>query len=103
MLPKCLWDRALEIAHEGHPGISVMKRRLRSKVWWPGLDKQVEDFVKKCKGCTLAGVPSVPEPLKSTKLPSEPMQHIAVDFLGPLPSGHYLFVVVDYYSSLLRS
>ncbi|XP_055307067.1 uncharacterized protein K02A2.6-like [Sitodiplosis mosellana] len=98
VLPACLWNRALELAHEGHPGISVMKRRLRSKVWWPGLDKQVEDYVKKCKGCTLVSAASVPEPLKSTKLPSEPWQHIAIDFLGPLPSGHYLFVVVDYYS-----
>lgn len=98
VLPVCFWDRALELAHEGHPGITVMKKRLRTKVWWPGMDQQTEEFVKKCKGCTLVGAPSVPEPLKSTELPSEPWQHIAIDFLGPLPSGHYLLVVIDYYS-----
>lgn len=98
VLPTNLRLRALELAHEGHPGISVMKRRLRAKVWWPKLDQQVEAFVKKCKGCTLVGAPSVPEPLKSTQLPSDPWQHVAIDYLGPLPSGHYLFVVIDYYS-----
>lgn len=42
--------------------------------------------------------PNAPEPLQRTKLPSAPWEHLAIDFLGPLPSGHYVFVVVDYYS-----
>ena len=33
-----------------------------------------------------------------TEFPSAPWQHLAADLLGPLPSGDYLFVVVDYYS-----
>lgn len=98
VLPASLFERALELAHEGHPGMSVMKKRLRAKVWWPKLEQYVESFVKKCKGCTLVSAPSVPEPLKTTKLPSEPWQHVAIDFCGPLPSGHNLFIVVDYYS-----
>jgi hypothetical protein len=39
-----------------------------------------------------------PEPLHRTELPSQPWQDLAVDFLGPLPSGDSLFVLVDYYS-----
>lgn len=33
-----------------------------------------------------------------TEFPSAPWQHLAADLLGPLPSGDYIFVVVDYYS-----
>lgn len=100
--PECLHEKMLQLAHEGHPGITVMKRRLRAKVWWPKMDQHIEHFVKKCKGCTLVGAPSAPEPIKRTELPSSPWQHIAIDFCGPLPSSHHLFVIVDYYSRFVE-
>lgn len=46
----------------------------------------------------LVAAPAVPEPMKRRELPSGPWQHLAIDFLGPLPSGYSLFVVVAYYS-----
>ncbi|PFX13011.1 Uncharacterized protein K02A2.6 [Stylophora pistillata] len=39
-----------------------------------------------------------PEPLRSTTLPEGPLQDLAVDLLGPLPSGYSILVVVDCYS-----
>ena len=45
-------DHVLELAHEGgHPGIMAIKQRLRSKVWWPGIDKAAEKICKTCRGC----------------------------------------------------
>lgn len=102
VIPASLVDRTLELAHEGHPGMSVMKKRLRTKVWWPKMDTDIDSYVKKCKGCMLVSAPSAPEPMSRHKLPSEPWQHIAIDFCGPLPSGHNLFVIVDYYSRFLE-
>ncbi|XP_052809259.1 uncharacterized protein LOC128237717 [Mya arenaria] len=32
------------------------------------------------------------------ELPSQPWEHLSADFLGPLPSGENLLVIVDYYS-----
>lgn len=98
VIPEQLRSRLLEIAHESHPGMVVMKRRLRQKVWWPQMDKQVESFVKKCKNCTLVSTPNPPEPLIRTKLPVEAWADLAIDFAGPLPSGHNLLVIVDYFS-----
>lgn len=98
VLPQALREQSLQLAHEGHPGMTVMKRRLRAKVWWPKMDVQVEQFVKKCRGCLLVSTPSAPEPLRRTELPVAPWEHLAIDFMGPLPSGHNLLVVVDYYS-----
>ena len=44
IIPLSLQDRVLELAHEGHPEIVAMKRRLHTKVWWPNCDKDAEKF-----------------------------------------------------------
>lgn len=98
VIPLELRKQVLEAAHEGHPGIVAMKGRLRTKVWWPRIDKDAETMVKSCKGCTLVSGPNPPVPMKRRMLPSQAWIDIAADFLGPLPSGDYLFVVIDYYS-----
>lgn len=98
VIPESLQQKTLEIAHESHPGIVVMKRRLRQKVWWPLMDKQVEAYVRKCKPCTLVSALDPPEPMNRTRMPEKPWNDIAADFAGPLPSGHNLLVLVDYFS-----
>ena len=81
-----LREQVLELGHKGHPGIVVMRQRLHSKVWWPNMDRDVEQWCKRCYRCQLVSKPERPEPIVRT------------DFMGPLPSGHNLFAVVDYYS-----
>jgi hypothetical protein len=98
VIPKKLRARVLSLAHEGHLGIVGTKQNLRTKVWWPGMERAAEKFCKSCHGCQLTSQPNPPEPIKSSKLPSGPWEDIALDFLGPLPSGHSVLVVIDYYS-----
>ncbi|XP_055604267.1 uncharacterized protein K02A2.6-like [Uranotaenia lowii] len=66
------------------------------------MDQQVEKFVKQCKGCTLVAAPSVPEAMIRKELPTQPWVDVAADFLGPLPDGQYLLVVIDYYSRFME-
>lgn len=98
IVPKSLRDRFLQLAHEGHLGEAMMKRRLRSRCWFPKIDNQVEKFVKACRECLLVSAPVPPEPLSRRKLPSNAFVDVAIDFLGPLPSGEFLLVIVDYFS-----
>ncbi|XP_058817493.1 uncharacterized protein K02A2.6-like [Topomyia yanbarensis] len=98
IIPESLRERVIQIAHEAHPGIEAMKRRLRQKVWWPSMDKQVSIAVKSCKSCVLVSSLGAPEPLLRTKMPEKAWTDIAIDFMGPLPSGHSLLVIVDYFS-----
>ena len=51
-----------------------------------------------CYGCQMVtkNVPS--PPLKSIPLLNQPWEEVAVDLMGPLPSGEHLLVLVDYYS-----
>ncbi|CAG2247242.1 unnamed protein product [Mytilus edulis] len=102
IIPTELRNQILKLGHEGHPGIVLMKQRLRSKVWWPNMDKSIEEYCKSCYGCQLVANPEKPEPMIRTSLPSKPWEQISADFLGPLPSGEYLFTVVDYYSRWLE-
>lgn len=98
LIPKKPRERVVELAHEGHQDLMKTKQRLRNKVWWAGIDKQVEDKCKTCHDCQLVGLPTPPMPLRHTEFPSQPWQDLAADLMGPLPSGDYVFLVVDYHS-----
>ena len=98
VIPQKLRKAVIDAAHEGHPGIVAMKGRLRTKVWWLRIDKDVEDLIKGCRGCTLVSLPNPPAPMKRRELPKAPWLDVAIDLLGPLPTGEYSFVIVDYYS-----
>lgn len=98
MIPSSLRTRVLAIAHEGHPGETVMKRRVRSKVWWPLIDRDVEKYVKNCRDCLLVSKPTPPAPMSRRVFPQGPWQCLAMDLLGPLPNHDFIFVVIDYYS-----
>lgn len=98
VIPSKLRPRVLSLAHEGHLGIVMTKQNLRTRVWWPGMEKDAEKFCKTCHGCQLVSKSNPPEPIENTELPERPWEHLAIDFLGPMPSGHSILVVIDYYS-----
>ena len=98
VIPESLREQVARLAHKGHQGMVKTKQRLRTKVWWPRMDSDVEKVCKSCYGCQLVSKPSVPEPMKRTELPTQPWQHTAGDLLGPMPGGEYIFAIVDYYS-----
>ncbi|KAK2559429.1 Uncharacterized protein P5673_018062 [Acropora cervicornis] len=98
VIPEKLRQRVLRLAHEGHQGIVKMKERLRSKVWWPGVDKEAERKCRECYGCQLVTKETIIPPVKTTRLPERPWQDLALDLLGPLPTGEHLLVLVDYFS-----
>lgn len=102
VMPQVLREHTLNLAHIGHLDMTVMKRRLRSKVWWPNIDAEAEKIVKRCRGCMLVAAPNAPEPLRRKELPLAAWKHVALDYLGPLPSGHNLLVVVDYFSRFIE-
>ena len=88
----------VELAHEGHQGTVKCKQLLRSKIWFPHLDKMVEDRISRCLGCQATTYTPRRDPLQPSILPDRPWQVIDMDFWGPLPSGEYILVMIDEYS-----
>ncbi|CAB3977432.1 Transposon Ty3-I Gag-Pol poly [Paramuricea clavata] len=84
VLPQSLQQQAIELAQAGHQGIVKTKRLLREKVWFPSIDRMVQERIKNCIPCQAAT--------------QAPWNEIAIDFDGPFPSGETLLVVIDEFS-----
>ncbi|XP_039298111.1 uncharacterized protein K02A2.6-like [Nilaparvata lugens] len=78
-----------------------MKGKTRFQVWWPGLDKDLEEHVKHCTACQENRNRDVEMPLFSWTLPTEVWSRIHIDFAGPF-LGKMWLVVVDARSKWLE-
>lgn len=103
VVPRMLRAKALVIAHMGHPGSTKMKSVLKERVWWPGISRQVDDWVQSCRPCTITGKRNKPVPMARAVLPDAPWQNLAIDFNGPYAryGGVMILVMVDAYSRYL--
>ena len=101
-MPKVLRDKVVRLAHEGHQGVVKTKYQLRSMVWWPGMDKDVENLCKVCHGGQVSLSCDPPDPVSLGLPPSAPWQDCSADLLGPLTTGESTLVLFDYYSRSLE-
>ena len=98
VLSQALQQRAIDIAHETHLGLTKTKALIREKIWFPNIDAMVKTTLDRCLTCQALGRPGPPAPITPTTMSDGPWQTVHVDFYGPLPTGEYLLVVVDRYS-----
>lgn len=102
IIPKVLQARVIDLGHTGHPGMVAMKVRMRSKVWFPNMDKMIEQNVKSCLGCLMTSSQDPPDPLSIRPMPDAPWLDIAIDFKDALPNGNSLLVAIDYFSRFVQ-
>ena len=91
----------LQELHEGHLGMTKMKLLARMYVWWPGIDRDIEDSVRTCSQCQAnQSLPPV-APLHLWGWPMRPWTRLHIDYAGPL-YGHMFLVVIDAHSKWIE-
>ena len=83
----------LKQLHEGHSGICHMKSLARMYMWWPGMDKQSEEFVKNCEECQVnQSNPATVRPT-SWSWPRKLWSRLHLDYAGPIENKTFLILV----------
>ena len=86
----------VELGHSGHMGINATKRLLRTRLWFPGMDRMVENKVESCLPCQASTDSKQRDPLKPNRAPKEPWYRLACDHWGPNPlDGKHIIVLID--------
>ncbi|MGL5708694.1 MAG: RNase H-like domain-containing protein, partial [Aeromonas sp.] len=97
VVPASLRPIVVQQFHAGHPGGGRMKSIARSYVYWPGIDRDIENMVQRCSRCQQAAK----NPPRQTPVPWPPTQHpwtrLHIDFAGPINGVTYM-VLVDAFS-----
>lgn len=100
VIPVALRERMLRELHSTHLGIVKMKCNARSRMWWPGIDEDIERCIGACDVCASvrpAPPRAAPAPWPS---PAAPWERIHIDYLS-IRQQTYL-VVIDAYSKWLE-
>ena len=91
-LPSIYWSPAI-ITHAGHLGVTKTKALLRSKVFFPNIDKITTPILGLCTPC-------------KSVTPSwtwwQTLHSINLDFLGPFSNGQYLYLMIDQHTKIFR-
>ena len=91
----------LKDLHAEHLGMVKRKQLARKYLWWPGLDKEIEETVKLCHCCQEAAkAPPAPNHA-SWSWPGGRWKRLHLGFAGPYLSKMYL-VIVDAYSKFVE-
>ena len=70
-----------------------MKVVARGFVWWPLIDKEIEQLAKSRDACLSVRHSPPHSPLHPWSWPTRPWQRVHIDFAGPLFGKTYLLLV----------
>ena len=100
LIPYKLRLKVLTAAHSCHCGVDATERKISAFGYWPNYGNDVKKFVNSCRTCSLVKPNFVPATLSPICVKA-PMELLAVDYVGPLPTSRgfsYLLVFIDHYS-----
>jgi len=95
-------QRRLKQAHFGHWSMeTTYQNALMEFGAWPGMQKDVNDFVMRCQNCGFSGHPQYRDNYSSATS-DQVGQRVHLDYTGPLFDGSHLLVIVDGFSRFVQ-
>ncbi|KAD5803257.1 hypothetical protein E3N88_14617 [Mikania micrantha] len=98
---KLIFDEAHKTKYSVHPGADKMYQDLRGFYWWPGMKKDIAEYVGQCLTCAKVKAEHQRPSglLEQPEIPLWKWEQIAMDFITKLPrtsSGHdTIWVIID--------
>lgn len=80
----------------GHAGIRRMTNNIKRFYYWPGMDKDILEFVNKCSQCKMQKYSrNTKQPMEITSTSNYAFEKIFLDIVGPLPKddNNYVYVL----------
>ena len=94
VVPRMIRSKVIETAHRSHFGMSTTKLLLKRNVWWPGMDRDVENYIRNCSGCAMKPKANIESQLHRWDRVKEPFERIHIDW-AYVPSIGNILIIVD--------
>ena len=100
MVPIQWRKQIIKLYHQlAHSGQKDTVKKVSSSYYWPGLRKDVSNYVTRCQDCQAVKAFKTIRPVRGNiPVPDQRFSHLQVDIVGPLPpsEGHrYLLTILD--------
>jgi hypothetical protein len=96
IIPASLKNDILGKLHESHLGMDKCKARARESMYWPNMNRDIEEVVGNCATCANFKRQNSKEPLLPHSVPDRPWSKLGADLFDFGGKDHLL--VVDYFS-----
>nr|XP_050033479.1 uncharacterized protein K02A2.6-like [Dermacentor andersoni] len=101
VIPEPVRPYVMDILPTAHPGIVKMEGLARGAVWWPGIDRDVQQKVRDCARCQESRSAPAAAKFHPWEFTKRPWTRLHIDFAGPF-QGNVFLIVVDSHSKWLE-
>ena len=100
IIPKSLQELLFKDLHAEYQGMVKMKQLARRYMWWPNIDRDIEQIVRACEMCQENAKSPTSATTASSSWPMGPWKRLHLDFAGPF-FGKMFLGTVDAFSKFL--
>ena len=99
VIPRSLRTEVIEHLHSAHQGVTGMRARANTCVYWPGINNDIRNYGMRCRECNTIAPSQSDEPIILTERPEYPFQKVVADYFEL--EGQYYLLYADRYSGWL--
>ena len=100
IIPRSLHKAALKILHANHAGIVRMKQIAREYIYWEGINRDIEVYVKSCEPCQALRKDKPNKEFGKWREATHPLERVHIDFFHF--KGQTCLIFIDAYSRWLE-